>query len=168
MGQRDYFERAAIAPDLETSAHDFVQFLERQELRDRKFADRDDEARSEQGDLSVHPGRTIPDFVRRWDTVATRRRFAGETTTNRREVNLRAHLRFIPVTEFVEPTEESAARGPRERPAEHGLFHAGRLTDKHDLAENRSAGNRRRQHARTTPALDQARDMLIQQLLSAR
>jgi hypothetical protein len=168
MRQRDYFEGATVAADLKTAPHDFVQFLEREKLRDRKFADGDDESRLEQGDLSIHPGRTIPDFIRRWNAIATRSRFPGETSTDGCEVNLRAHFRFIQVTEFFEPTEEGAARRPGEGPAQDGLFHSGRLADEHDFAEDWSAGNRRRQHARTAPALEQARDMLIQQLLLAR
>ncbi|MEY2483232.1 MAG: hypothetical protein QOK24_1760 [Verrucomicrobiota bacterium] len=167
MRQRDYFEGATVAADLKTAPHDFVQFLEREELRDRQFADGDDESRLEQGDLRIHPSRTIPDFIRRWNAIATGRGFSWKTATDRGEVNLRAHLRFIQVTEFFEPTEEGAARRPGEGPAQDGLFHSGRLADEHDLAEDWSTGNWRRQHARTAPALEQARDMLIQQLLVA-
>ena len=49
-----------------------------------------------------------------------------------------------------------------------GSFTPGRLTDEHHFAQDRSAGNRRRQHPRTAPALEQARDMLVEQLLFAR
>jgi hypothetical protein len=72
------------------------------------------------------------------------------------------------VAEFVEPAEERPAGGPGEGPLQHRFFHAWRLTDEHDLAEHWPTGNRRRQHARTAPALEQARHMLIQQLLPAR
>jgi hypothetical protein len=168
MRQRDYFEGATVAADLEASPDDFVQLFEREELRDRQFTDGNDEARSQQIDLPIHPRRTISDFVWRWNAIATRGRFPGETSADRREVNLRADFRLIQVAEFLEPTEEGAACGPCEGPAQHGLFHSGRLTDEHDLAENRAAGNRGWQHARTTPALEQVRDMLIEQLLPAR
>jgi hypothetical protein len=72
------------------------------------------------------------------------------------------------MTEFFEPTEERAAGRPGERLAQNRFSDAGRLTDEHHLAEDRSAGNRRREHSRAAPALEQTRDMLIQQLLSAR
>ena len=167
MRQRDYFEGATVAADLETAPDDFVQFFEREELRDRKFADGDDESRLQQIDLIIHPGRTIPDLVRRWNAVAARSCFPRETAAHGREINLRAHFHFVQVTEFLEPTEERPASGPREGPAEDRLFHARRLTDQHDLAQHGAARNWRRQHARTAPALEQARDMLIQQLLPA-
>ena len=72
------------------------------------------------------------------------------------------------MTKFFEPTKERAARRPGERSAEKRFFYAGRLTDDHYFAEDSSAGNRWRQHARTAPALQQARDMSIQEKLLAR
>ena len=167
MRQRDYFEGATVAADLETAPNDFVQFFKHEELRDRKFADGDDEPRLQKIDLIIHPGRAIPDLVRRRNAVAARSRFPRETAADGREINLRAHFHFIQVTEFLEPAEERPARGPGEGPAEHRLFHAGRLADQHDFAQDGSARYWRRQHSRTAPALEQTRDMLIQQLLRA-
>lgn len=168
MGQWDQVECATIATQPERAAYDFVELLESEKLRDRKFADRDHELRLQKIDLIIHPRRTIPDLVRSWNAVPTRGGFSGKTAAHRREVNLRAHLYFTQMTKLFEPTEKGAARGPGKRPAQHWLPYSGRLTDKHHLAENRTSGNRRRQHAGTAPALEQMRDMLIQQLLPAR
>ena len=168
MGQWDYVKRATVPPQLEGAAYDFVELLESKKLCDRKFAHRDDELWLQELDFIIHPARAILDLFRRRNAVAARGGFSGKAAADRGEVNLRAHLYFTQVTEFVEPIEESAASGPGERLAQNRLSDAGRLTDEHHLAEDRSAGNRRRQHPRAAPALEQARDMLIQRLLSAR
>lgn len=168
MGQWDQIECATIATQPERPAYDFVKLLESKKLRDRKFAHRDDEPWLQKIDFIIHPRRTIPDLVRSWNAVPTRGGFSGKTAANRREVNLGAHLHFTQMTKLLEPTEERAASRPGERFAEDWLFCSGRLTDEHDLAENRSAGNRWRQHPGTTPTLEQMRDMLIQQLRPAR
>jgi hypothetical protein len=168
MGQWDQIECATVATQPERPAYDFVELLESKKLRNRKFADRDDEPRLQKIDFITHPRRTIPDLVRSWNAVPTCGGFPWETATNRGEVNLRAHLHFTQMTELSEPTEEGAASRPGERLAQNRFSYTRCLTDEHYLAENRSAGNRWRQHAGTTTALEQALDMLIQQLLSAR
>ena len=88
MGQWDQVERAAIAPQPKGAAYDFVELLEGEKLRDRKFPDRDDEPWLEQIDFIVHPGRAIPDLVRRWNAVPARRCFPWETAAHGREINL--------------------------------------------------------------------------------
>lgn len=168
MRQWDDVERAAVTTERERAAYDFVELLKCKKLRDRKFADRDDEVRLQKIDFIIHPSRTIPDLVRSWNAVSARGGFSGKTAANRREVNLRAHLYFTHITKLREPTEEGAARGPGKRLAQHRLSYSRRLTNEHDLAQNRSARNRWRQHSGTTAALEQMRDMLIQQLLPAR
>jgi hypothetical protein len=168
MGQWDQVECTAIATQPERAAYDFIELLKSKKLRDRKFADRDDEPWLQKIDFIVHPCRAIPDLVRSWNAIAARGGSSGETATNRSEVNLRAHLHFTQMTEFLEPTEECATSRPGERLAQNRFPYTRRLTDEHYLAEDRSARNRRRQHSWATPTLEQARDMPIQQLLSAR
>ncbi len=119
-------------------------------------------------DFIIHPGRAIPDLVRRRHSVAARGRLAGKAAADRGKINPRANLHFIQMTEFVEPSEECAASRPGERLAQNRLSHPRRLADEHHLAEDRSAGNGRRQHPRAAPALEQSGDVLIQQLLCAR
>jgi hypothetical protein len=168
MGQWDQIECATIATQTERPAYDFVKLLESKKLPDGKFANRDDELRLQKIDFIIHPRRTIPDLVRSWNAVPARGGFSGKAAANRREVNLGAHLHFTETTKLFEPTEEGAARGPGKRLAQHRLSYSGRLTDEHDLVQDGTAGNGWRQHPRTTPTLEQMRDMLIQQLLPAR
>ncbi len=168
MGQRDQIEWATVATQPERPAYDFVELLESKKLRDRKFADRDDEPWLQKIDFIIHPRRAIPDLIRRRNAVAARGRLARKAAADRGEVSPRAHVHFTQMTKFIKPTEEGAASRPGERLAQNRFSYTRRLTDEHHLAEDRSAGNRRRQHPRAAPTLEQARDMLIQQLLSAR
>ena len=119
-------------------------------------------------DFIVHPRRAIPDFVGRGNSVATGSGLAGKTAADRGEINLGANLFFVHPAKLLEPAEERPSGRPREWFSEHRLFHAGRLTDQHDFARNGTAGDRRRQHARAATALSQERDVLVEQLLSAR
>src|SRR5436190_740610 len=64
--------------------------------------------------------------------------------------------------------EERAPGGRREWFFEDWFLHAGRLTDEHDFAENRPAGNRWWNHSRAAPALPQERYVPIERLLLAR
>ena len=112
MGQWDQIECATVATQPERPAYDFIELLESKKLRDRKFADRDDEPRLQKIDFIIHPGRAIPDLIRRRNAVSARGRLAGKATADRGEVNLRAHLHFTQMTEFIEPTEERAASRP--------------------------------------------------------
>ena len=129
MRQRDEVEGAAIPAHCEGAAHDFIEFLERNKLRDRQFAHWDDKPGLQQIDLVIHPRRAIPDFIGRGNAVAAGGRFAGETAADGREVNLRAHLELSQLTKFLKPTEQRPASRPREWLPENRLLHAGRLTD---------------------------------------
>jgi hypothetical protein len=168
MRQRNQIEFAAVARQPERPAYYFIQFFERKKLGDRKFADWKDKPWLKKIDFVIHPRRAIANLVRGWNAVAARSGFTREAAADRCEINPSAQLGFTQMTEFIEPTEECSARRPSERPAQDRLFHARRLTDKNHLAENRTTGNRRGQHARTAPALQQMRYMPIQQLLFAR
>ena len=139
MGERDKIEGAMPVTNGEGAADDLVELFYREELRDGEFADGDDQLRSQKIDLIVDPGRAIPDLVRRRNAVAAGGSFARKTATDGSEVNLYAHLFFAHSAELLEPAEECAARGPRERSSEHRLFHAGRLADEHDFAQDRLA-----------------------------
>ena len=168
MRQRDQVEGAAIAAQREGTPDDFSELFEGKKLGDRQFTDRDDEIRLEQVDLIIQPRRTIPDLVRRGNAIAPGGCFAGKAAANRGKINLRANLFLAHFAELLEPTEEGATGSPGEGFAEHGFFHAGRLADKHHFAQDRCAGNRRRQHPGTAPALEQERDMPIESLLFMR
>jgi len=161
MGQRNHVERATIATLRKRAAHHFVEFLESQKLRDGQFSDRDYEAWSQKIDFVIHPRRTISDFVGRWNAISARGCFPREAAADGGEINPGAHLRFAQMAKLFEPTEEGAARRPGKRFAQDRLSDSGRLTHEHDFAQDRPAGNRWRQHARTTPALKQLRDVFV-------
>ena len=129
MGQGDQVEHAAIAAQSEGAAYDFVELLEWKKLRDRKFSDRDDEPWTQQIDFIIHPGRAIPNFIRRRNPIAAGGRFAWKTPADGGEVNLRTHLGLGQLAKFLKPTEESPAGSPSEWLAQDRLFHAGCLAD---------------------------------------
>ena len=139
MRQWNEVEGGAFAAYREGAAYNFIEFLERNKLRDRQFADGDDKPWSQQIDLVVHPRRAISNFIGRGNPISAGLRFARETTADGGEVDLRPHLGFGQLTKFLKPTEQRPASRPRERFPENWLFHAGRLADQHYLAENGSA-----------------------------
>jgi len=146
----------------EGPAYDFVELLESNKLCDRNFTDRNDELWLEKIDFIIHPAGAISDFIRCRNAVATRGCLAREAAADRGEVNPRAHLHFIQMTELVEPPEERATSRPGEGLAQNWFSDAGCLADEHYLTKNRSAGNWRGQHPRAASTLEQARDVLIQ------
>src|SRR6476646_4874502 len=168
MGERNQIESAAFIVNGKGPAHHFIELLERQELRDGQFADGDDQLGSQEIDLVVHPGRTIPDFVRRRNTVAAGCSFARETAADSGEVDPGADLFFVHSTELLKPAEERAPRGPCEGLPQDRLFNTRCLTDEHDLAQYRTAGNGWWNHSRAAPALPQERHVPIERLLLAR
>src|SRR3954466_6801509 len=168
MGQRNKVEGAALVPNGEGPADDLVEFFERQELGDGKLADRNEQRRPEQIDLVIHPGGAVPDFIRRWNAIAAGRGFPRETATDCSEVNFRAHFVFGHSAELTEPAEQGSPSGPCKRLAEHGFFYSGRLTDEHDFTEHRATRDRRWNHPRAAPALNQLRDVRVERLLLAR
>jgi hypothetical protein len=95
MGQGDHVERPTIPTELERTANDCVELLESKKLRDRKFTHGDDKPRLQELDFIVHPGRAVPDFIRRRDSIAPRGRLAGEAAADRGKINSRANFDFI-------------------------------------------------------------------------
>ena len=53
--QRNQIEASTGTPDAKRATDDLVEFLDRDELRDRQFADRNDETRLQDFDLAVEP-----------------------------------------------------------------------------------------------------------------
>lgn len=105
MRQGDEVESAASAANRKGATDYFIEFLERKELGDGEFADRNDELRLQEIDFIIHPGRTIPDLVRGGHAIAADRRFARKATADRREVNLRPDLFLAQPAELLEPPE---------------------------------------------------------------
>jgi hypothetical protein len=168
MRQRDQIKCATVTTKTERPSDRFVKFLERNELGDRQLPDGNDELRLQHLDFVIHPAGAILDFVRSRNAIATGARFSRKAAADGCEVNPSAHVRFWQMAEFLEPAKEGSTGRPGEWPAQNWLPHTWCLTDQNYLAQDRTTGNRWRQHARTAPALQQTGDMTIQQWLIAR
>jgi hypothetical protein len=72
---------------VETSSDHFIQPIALQELGNRQLADRNDQLRSEQGELGIEPFPAVGDLYRIRDTVTTRFRLARETSAHRGDVD---------------------------------------------------------------------------------
>ena len=168
MRQRDDVEGATVPAHRKNAADDGIQFGHHHELPDSQFSHGNDEMRSQNIELIVHPCGAIADLIGRRTTIAAGGRFSGETATDCRKINASAHLGFGHSAEFVKPAEQGAAGCPRKRPCQHRLLYARRLTDEQDLAQDGAARNGRGQHSRATTTLQQGSDMLIELALSAR
>ena len=159
MWQWDQVERATLSAHLENAPYNFIEFLEGDKLRDRQFANGNNETRLKDCEFVVHPRRAIADLHRVRNPIRAAAGFPGKTATDSGEVNARTHLPFIHSAKFFEPAKERLPGRMRERSLECRLTHAGRLADDHHIAHDWSARNGRRHHARTTAALHKARDV---------
>src|SRR5205807_4967075 len=90
MWQWDQVESATLSAHLENAPYNFIEFLERNKLRDRQFADWNNKSRPQEIDLVIHPRGAISNFIGRGNAVASCRCFARETATNGGEINSRA------------------------------------------------------------------------------
>ena len=168
MRQRNEIKRVTIASYGETTTNNAIQFPDRNKLRDRQFAYRNDKAWTQDLHFIVQPRTAIANLFRARHAISTGGIFSGETATDSGKVNLRAHLRFRHSAKIAKPVEECAPRCPHERSRKNGFFYPGRLSDENYPAENRSTRHRRRNHPRTAPALQKVSDVLIQAGLPAR
>ena len=162
MGQRDEIELSPRTANAKTATDHLVEFSDLDELRDRQFPDRNDEARLQDFDFSLEPGRTIGDLLRIRNPIASPWRFPRETTTDRGKIYSRANFIFIQTSGFLEPTKKGLARGPGERFPCHWFTHAWRLTNQQHLAQDRATRDGRRMHQRATAAVAQARDVPLE------
>jgi hypothetical protein len=161
MGQRNQIENSVITFNDKFSTDDVFKFFKRNELADGESADRDDQARTKNLEFIVHPGRAIPNFLRAWDPVGPTKGLARETAANGREINSRAHYRFIHSAKLFEPSKQGLTGGMREWAFQYWFTHPRRLTDQHHFANNGTAGDWRRQHTRATAALNQSCNMIL-------
>jgi len=132
------------------------------ELHDSQSADRDDETRSQNSDLVVHPRRTVANLVWRRNPISAAGIFAGKTSADRREVNFGSNSSFVHSAKFFEPAEKSFASGMRERSLQNRFPRTGSLTNNHHIAHDRSTRHRCRVHARAAPAFPQLRHMAFE------
>ena len=144
------------------SADHFVQLLAIDELHDRQSSDWNNQARLQNIDLCIHPGRAVSDFIRRRDAIRAAWRFAGKAAANRREINFRANCGFVHSAKFFEPTKQCLAGGVRKGAFQCGFAGTRRLANDHHIGEDCASGDRCRLHARATPASQKPRNMSIQ------
>jgi hypothetical protein len=168
MGQRDEIKRHAMVIDQKLAANHFIEFGEGDELRDCQFSDWNHQPRPQDFELVIHPGGAIANFLGRRDPVAATGRFPWETSTDRSEVDGGSKGGLVHSSEFFEPAKKCFAGCMSERSFQDRLAYAWRLPDQHHFAQNRAAGNGRRNHPRTTPALPELCHMFTQATLRAR
>ena len=168
MRERNQIEGAALVTNPERAPHNFIQFFEWEKLSDGQFTHWNDQVGLQQIDLVVHPVGAVSDFIGRGNTIATGGGLSRETTADGGEVDRRADLLFVHAAKFLEPSEERSTGRPSERLCQDRFFNTRRLTDEHDLAQDRATGNRWGQHSGATPALEKAGDMPVEQLLLSR
>ena len=94
------------------------------------------------------------------------RGLAGETTTDRSEINSCPNGVFRQAHRFFKPAEERLARRPGKRSRGGWLADTGRLADQQHFAHHRAAGDRRRMHQSASSAVTQPRDMPLESRFS--
>src|SRR6266480_1349731 len=151
MRQRNQIELMKRALDVKFPANHFFQFRAIHELSDSESANWNNKSRAQNCDFIVQPGRTIVNFVGRRHPIRPARIFSGKASADRGEINCRSDGCFIHSAELFEPAEKRLASGVREWSLQNWFSRSRSLTDKHDVAKNRAAGNRRGLHPWTTP-----------------
>ena len=154
MRQRNQVEAVAGTRDTESATDHVLQLCTVDELRYRQSADWNDEMRPQNSNLIVHPKRTVANLVRRRDAIGAARIFAWETTANSGEVDLRPNSGFVHSAKLFEPAKECFPCCMRKRPFQRWFARSRRLSNDHDIAHDRAAGNWGRLHMRTAPAAE--------------
>jgi hypothetical protein len=108
-------------------------------LHDGQPAYRNNKARPQNFDFTIHPGRAVANLTRSWNAICAARILSGETATDGCEINFRSNCRFVHPTEFFEPAEKCLASGMRKRSLQNRFPRAGRLTNDHDIAQDCAA-----------------------------
>lgn len=162
MRKRNYVEAMSGTLNTKFAADHFFQLRAIDELRDSQPADRNDEARPQNFDFIIHPGRAVANLVRSRNTICAARIFSGKTPADGGEINLRSNCGFVHPAEFFEPTKKCLAGSMRKRSLQNRFSGAGRLTDDHYVADNCAARDWRRFHARATTTPQQCVHMLIE------
>jgi hypothetical protein len=165
MRKRDHVETVPCALNTKFAADHFLQFRAVDELHDSQPSNRNDETRPQNFDLIIHPRSTVANLVRSRNTICAARILSGETPADRCEINSRSNRGFVHPAEFFEPAKKGLAGSMRKRPLQNRFSRAGRLTNNHDVAHDRAAGDRRRFHSRAAAAAKQRCHMLIESSL---
>jgi hypothetical protein len=125
--------------DAKFAANYVLQSSAVDELDDRQSADRNNETRLQNPNLIIHPQRTVTNFIWCWNAVGTAGIFAGETTADGGEIDLRSNSGFVHSARLFEPTKERFAGRVRKRSFQRWLPRARRLSDDHHIAHDGTA-----------------------------
>src|SRR5438067_12881638 len=138
MRQRNQVEAVARTRDAKFAANYAFQLCTVDELHDRQSADGNNETRLQNPNLIIHPQRTVTNLIRRRHAVGAARIFAGETTADGGEIDLRSNGGFVHSAKLFEPTEECFASSVRKRSFQRLLLRTGRLPNHHHIAYARA------------------------------
>ena len=139
MRQRNYVKVMSGARNLEFSANYFLQFRAVDKLHDSQPPHGNDETRSQNLNLIVHPRRAVANLIRSRNAISAAGIFPGKAAADRCEINFRSNSGFIHRAEFFEPPKKRFASSVRKRPLQDGFARTGRLTNDHDVADDRAA-----------------------------
>ncbi len=167
MRKRNHVEAMPGTLNAKFAADHFFQLRRIDELRDSQPTDGNDEARPQNFDFIVHPGRAVANFVRSRNAIRAARIFSGKTAANRCEINFRTDCRFVHPAKFFEPPKKRFASGMRKRSLQNRFPRTGCLPNNHYVAHDCAARDRRGLHARATTAAQQARHVLIELSLNS-
>ena len=136
MRQRDQVEAVARMRDAKFAANYVFQFCTVDELHDCQPTDGNNETRLQNSNLIIHPRRTVANLIRRRDAIGAARIFAGETTADGGEIDLRSNGGFVHSARLLEPTEECLAGSVRKRSFQRWFPRTRRLADDHHIAHD--------------------------------
>jgi hypothetical protein len=159
--QWNHIEAVPGALNSKSATNHLLQFRAIDELRDSQPAHGNNETRSQNLDLVIHPRGTVVNLVRSGNPICASRILAGKTTADRCEINSRSNGRFVHAAEFFEPTEERFSSGMRKRPLQDRLTRPGSLPNDHHIADNRTARNWCGLHPRAATTAKKLSDMLL-------
>ena len=167
MRKRNHVEAMPGTLNAKFAADHFFQLRTIDELRDSQPTDGNNEARPQNFDFIIHPGRAVANFVRSRNAIRAARIFSGKTATDRCEINFRSDCSFVHPAEFFEPAKKCLASGMRKRSLQNRFPRTGRLPNDHYVAHDCAARDRRGFHARATTALQQCEPRVIELSLNS-
>jgi len=143
MRQRNYVKAMPRACDPEFSANHSPQFFAVDELRDSQPSHGNDETRSQNSNLVVHPRRAVANLVRRRNAVRAAGIFPGKTAADCGKINHRSNCGFVHPAEFFKPPKKRFTSSMRKRSLQNRFPRTGRLPNYQNIADDCTAGNRR-------------------------
>ena len=162
MRKRNHVEAMPGTLNAKFAADHFFQLRTIDELCDSQPTDGNNEARQQNFDFIIHPGRAVANFVRSRNAIRAARIFSGKTAANRCEINFGTDCSFVHPAKFFEPPKKRLTSGMRKRSLQNRFPRTGCLTNNHYVADDCAARDRRGLHARATTTPQQCCYVLIE------